>query len=122
MVGPCAAGKSTLVEGLRRHGLQARQIAQEHSYVADMWQRLSRPETLVFLDASYQTCTRRKQLRWLVREYDEQQRRLAHARDHCDILLATDELTPGEVLQRVLSELEAAGRIPGAPRQSGLEH
>jgi hypothetical protein len=31
----------------------------------------------------------------------EQRRRLAHARDHCDLYVMTDPLTPAEVLQQV---------------------
>lgn len=107
VVGPCAAGKSTLVAGLGRHGLAARQIAQEHSYVPDMWRRLSRPDVLVFVDASYETCTRRKRLDWQPSEYEEQQRRLAHARSHCDVYLATDDLSPTDVLGQVLRRLGA---------------
>jgi hypothetical protein len=85
--------------------MAARQVAQEHSYVADMWSRLSQPDVLVFLDASFEICTRRKRLNWLPEEYQEQQRRLAHARAHCDIYLATDDLTPQDVLDRVLARL-----------------
>lgn len=105
VVGPCAAGKTTLVFGLRALGLDARQIAQEHSYVPDMWQRMARPETLIFLDSTYETCTRRKNLDWVRREYEEQQARLRHARAHCDVYLVTDGLTPRAVLAAVLQAL-----------------
>ena len=105
VVGPCAAGKTTLVLRLRTLGFAARQIAQEHSYVADMWRRLAKPEVLIFLDASYPTCSRRKQLDWLPQEYDEQQRRLAHARANCDIYVFTDDNSAEAVLQIVLQAL-----------------
>ena len=108
VVGPCAAGKSTLVLGLRLIGLPARQIAQEHSYVPDMWQRLARPEVLIYLDASYATCTRRKALDWLPHEYEEQLRRLAHARANCDVYVSTDERSAEAVLRAVLRALESA--------------
>jgi len=70
-----------------------------------MWRRIGRPEVLVFLDASFEACTRRKRLDWLPREYEEQQRRLAHARVHCHVFVATDALTPEDVLRRVLDSL-----------------
>jgi len=52
VVGPCAAGKSTLIEGLRQHGYQARHVAQEHSYVPEMWKLLTSPDYLIYLDVS----------------------------------------------------------------------
>lgn len=106
IVGPCAAGKTTLARGLQALGYAARQIAQEHSYVPDMWQRLSRPDLLVFLDASYETCTARKHLNWTRGEYHEQLRRLAHAREHCDLYLDSEGLQVDQVLQQALQALE----------------
>jgi deoxyadenosine/deoxycytidine kinase len=105
IVGPCAAGKTTLARGLQAHGLPARQIAQEHSYVPDMWLRLSRPDILVFLDASYERCTQRKALNWTLAEYQEQHRRLGHAREHCHIYIDSDDLTPEEVLAAAIKGL-----------------
>lgn len=105
IVGPCASGKSTLAAGLQQHGFLARQIAQEHSYVPAMWQRLSRPDALIYLDASYETCTRRKRLDWLPSEHAEQLNRLRHAREYCDIYINTDSLTPEQVLARALEAL-----------------
>ncbi len=109
VVGPCGAGKSTLVRALRRLGWQARHIAQEHSHVPDMWARLVRPDVLVFLDASFETCTRRRRLHWREEDYREQQRRLAHARRHAHVYIPTDHLTPDEVLQQVLTWLQRQG-------------
>jgi cytidylate kinase len=112
IVGPCASGKSTLAEGLRRNGLAARQIAQEHSYVPSMWQILAHPRVLVYLHASYAACTARKNLDWTEREYQAQLDRLAHARQHCDILVDTDKMSPEQVLSSVLDGL-AVRRTPG---------
>ncbi len=103
IVGPCAAGKSTLAHALQSRGLGARQIAQEHSYAPSMWQHLSRPDLLIFLDASYEVCTQRKNLNWLPRDYTKQVHRLEHARKHCHIYVNTDGLTPEEVLEQVLT-------------------
>lgn len=105
IVGPCGSGKSTLAANLTALGIRCRAIAQEHSYVPAMWQRITAPDLLVFLDASYQTCTRRRQLRWEVWEYEEQLWRLRHASEHADLRLRTDELTPDEVVQAVLDSL-----------------
>jgi cytidylate kinase len=105
IVGPCASGKSTLASRLQALGYNARQIAQEHSFVPDMWQVLTQPDILIFLDASFETCTQRKQLDWNMAEYQEQQRRLRHARENCDILLDTTDLSPEDVAKQVASAL-----------------
>jgi len=105
IVGPCASGKTTLARGLQVLGYPARQIAQEHSYVPDMWQRLSRPDVLIFLDASYEICTARKQLNWTRAEYAEQHRRLAHAREECHIYIHSDGLTIEQALEATLQAL-----------------
>jgi len=110
LVGPCGAGKTTLVVGLIRLGYRTRHIAQEHSYVKDMWLRLPHPDILVFLDASWAvTCLRRK-LDWTEAEWQEQQCRLRHARENADLYLDTDNLSIEEVLERVV---EFVGRKRG---------
>jgi deoxyadenosine/deoxycytidine kinase len=108
IVGPCAAGKSTLARGLEAAGWQARQIAQEHSYVPNMWQQISQPDVLIYLDASYETCSRRKSLNWSREEYQAQVERLEHARRHADIYIDGDLLSAQDVLKNCLNEL--AGR------------
>jgi deoxyadenosine/deoxycytidine kinase len=110
IVGPCAAGKTTLAEALRGRGYNARQIVQEHSFVPAMWQIITKPDVLIYLDASYDVCTRRKGFNWLPHEHAEQIRRLAHARQHCHIYIHTDQLTPAEVLKRVMAALRVANR------------
>ncbi|MGH2628216.1 MAG: hypothetical protein ACRDHY_16380 [Anaerolineales bacterium] len=101
IVGPCASGKSSLARVLRERGLDARQIAQEHSYVPDMWARLTRPDILICLHASFDVCTRRKDLHWTRSEYEEQLDRLRHARQNCHLFLRTDDLSPDEVVRQV---------------------
>jgi hypothetical protein len=103
VVGVSAAGKSTLVRGLRARGYDARHVAQEHSGVPDMWQRIGRPDVLIYLDAGYETtCARRSMLGWGLPQFERERARLAHARAHCDLYLATDDLSAEEVLQRAL--------------------
>ena len=105
IVGPCGSGKSTLLDGLEKHGYTCRHIAQEHSYVQDMWQLITQPELLVYLHASFPVSTARAKLNWQEKDYDEELRRLAHARDHADLSIETDNLTPEQVLQKALDFL-----------------
>jgi len=107
VVGPCGAGKSTLISGLEAEGFACRHIAQEHSYVPDMWKRITNPDVLIFLQASFQTSTRRGELNWIPEDYEEEQRRLSHARQHADLLIETDELTAEQVRLRVLQFLKS---------------
>ena len=106
VVGPCGSGKSTLVSGLTGAGLLGRHIAQEHSYVPNMWKRITNPDFLVYLDASYETCTLRRKLNWTSEDYLEQLRRLSHARDHADLMIETDFLSRAEVLSKVVECLK----------------
>lgn len=105
VVGPCGSGKSTLIAQLEPRGYACRHIAQEHSYVKDMWRRISHPDLLIFLDASFPVSTARRQLKWLESDHAEQQRRLSHARQHADLIVDTDSLTPAQVLDLVLAFL-----------------
>lgn len=105
VVGPCGSGKSTLIAQLEPRGYVCRHIAQEHSYVKDMWRRISHPDLLIFLDASFPVSTARRQLKWLESDHAEQQRRLSHARQHADLIVDTDSLTPAQVLDLVLTFL-----------------
>ena len=108
VVGPCAAGKTTLVDNLKKSGYTCKHIAQEHSYVADMWKRLTNPDILIYLDVSYPLTIKRRHMNWTQGEYQEQLRRLKHARNHADIYINTDELSTKEVLARVLNYLNSA--------------
>jgi deoxyadenosine/deoxycytidine kinase len=100
VVGPCGSGKSTLTASLARLGYCSRHIAQEHSYVKDMWQRLTNPDILIFLDASWHVTCQRLNLNWTEAEWQEQQFRLRHARENADLYLDTDKLSIDEVLER----------------------
>lgn len=105
VVGPCGAGKSTLIRQLKQHGLRVHHIAQEHSYVPHMWQRITNPDVLIFLDVSFAEATRRRSLCWNEGEYLEQQRRLSHAREHADLIVETDGIASEEVARRVMEFL-----------------
>lgn len=102
IVGPCGAGKTTLANGLKTLGINARAIAQEHSYVRDMWQRITRPDILIFLQASHKVGMQRRKFNWTIAEWQEQQRRLLHSLQNADFFLDTDDLSIQEVLDAVL--------------------
>ena len=105
LVGPCASGKSMLAHALKSRGYDAHQCSQEHSYVPDMWRRICRPDVLVYLDASLETIRTRRQIDWGTSYLHVLHDRLRDARQHCDLYVATDNLTPEEVLERVLAFL-----------------
>lgn len=96
VVGVCAAGKSTLVAGLRAQGIHAFAVAQEHSGVPYLWQR-QQPDYLVMLDAEWETVRRRRQVSYGPERVAEQRQRLRHARQHADLYLPTDALGIEEV-------------------------
>lgn len=110
VVGPCGSGKSTLIAGLEKHGYRCRHIAQEHSYVRHMWQVITKPDVLIFLNASFETSTLRRQLNWQPADYEEQQRRLSHAREHAHLMIDTDAISAEAVLSRVLTYLKSIPR------------
>ena len=106
IVGPCGAGKSTLANNLIREGYSVRHIAQEHSYVPSMWQHITSPDLLIYLDVSYENTIVRRSLDWTEGEYLEQLKRLQHARQHADLYLDTNSLDQNGVLQAVLAWLQ----------------
>jgi cytidylate kinase len=109
VVGPCASGKSTLIAALTRLGHRTRHIAQEHSYVKDMWQRLTNPDILVFLDVSYANSCLRRKLNWTEADWQEQQDRLSHARLNADLYLDTNTLSAEQVVERVVEFVKQQG-------------
>ncbi len=115
LVGVCGAGKTTLTNGLKPYHENVRQIAQEHSYVPDMWQRLVNPDVLIYLHASYPVTLQRKSFSWTEKEYDQQQHRLRHALEHADIHIDTDTLSPKNILEIVLNFI---GELDHHPSQN----
>ena len=102
LAGPCGSGKSALAERLRQAGYEASPVAQEHSYVPDMWQRVARPDVLIYLDASLETIRQRLGCSWEERWLDLQRQRLCHARERCDLYLPTDGKTLDQLTEEVL--------------------
>lgn len=106
IVGVCASGKSTLINELQRLGYSCRHIAQEHSYVPNMWQRLTNPDVLVYLSASYEITLARRNLNWTPHEYQVQLDRLIHAHQNAHIIINTDPLSENEVAQTVKDQID----------------
>jgi hypothetical protein len=83
--------------------------------VPDMWQRLTRPDVLVYLDVSLEVARQRGHLAETdVGWWAAQGGRLAHAREHAHVVLHTDALSADEVAAHVLAALVA--RAPPAKR------
>lgn len=105
IVGPCAAGKTTLANHLRQRGYDAEDVAQEHSHVQTMWKKIVNPDIVVYLDASLETIRARLNVEWEQEYLDELNRRLTDARAHADFVLDTRGLSESEVCERVLKFL-----------------
>ena len=113
VVGPCAAGKTTLVNNLRPRGYNIKSCVQEHSFTPQLWLKFSKAEILVFLDAELSTIARRQNRSdWTQSRLDGQRRRLTHARAHCDLYLSTDNLTREQVADAVVAFLRGRSVFP----------
>jgi uridine kinase len=110
IVGPCGSGKTTLIKKLieRRKDLDLRHIAQEHSYVPNMWKLLVNPDLLIYLNVSYSTATERRRLNWNEFEFQEQLHRLRNARELADLVIQTDALTPDQIAEQTSNFIDHA--------------
>ena len=129
IVGLSAAGKSTLVAGLRRLGFNARPVAQEHSQVPDMWQRIRPPDWLIFLEADLPAQgARRPDVSWNEPWRRTELQRLEHARNHADVIIDTSLLSSENVLQQAVEFLRlrkvqpAPGPLAELPRTGSVWH
>jgi GTPase SAR1 family protein len=105
VVGPCASGKTTLVEALRAMGFEgAYSVPQEHSVAPMLW-RVKNPDVLVFLDVSYSAIRRRRPVSWGPDRLELQQNRLSGARSQCDVYLDTSDLTRQEMIDSVTGQV-----------------
>ena len=102
VVGNCAAGKTTLVNNLKRLGYKGINIPQEHSEIRRLW-RHKKPDLLVLLSCTFATAKKRRPgFAWTEKQLEVQRHRLRFAREECDLYIATDPLTKEEVLERVI--------------------
>jgi thymidylate kinase len=67
-----------------------------------MWQTVTNPDVLIFLDISYPETLRRGQPDWTEKDYREEQHRLQHAREHADLYIDTERKRPESVLETAL--------------------
>ena len=111
VVGPCVSGKSELVRALRAAGYEARHVAQEHSYAPAMWQQISAPDLLIYLDVDYPTAkARRPRITWGPDRLADEGERLAHARGHARRNPTSTENTSvktGRTLEEIREEVWA---------------
>jgi predicted ATPase len=111
IVGVCASGKTTLSTGLKERGYNAQSLAQEHSVSPRFWQR-RQPDFLVFLDCQFATIKRRKDVSWGPQRYQQQHAVLSDAREHADLVVVTDNLSPDELISYVYQVLKSRGVYP----------
>jgi len=101
---------------LKANGYNVREVGQEHSLVPDMWQRFTNPDVLVFIDVSWRLALRRRPCDAGAAWWEELARRLRHAREHANIYVCTDSLTPDEVAETVAEQI--ARIIAARPRRA----
>ena len=90
VVGPCASGKTTLVDELVRRGYRAYAVAQEHSIIRDLWQKRD-PDVVIALDLDLAVVRERRSPTWSADIYAAQHERLQPAFEAADLLIDTGE-------------------------------
>lgn len=110
VVGNCASGKTTLVNGLKDLGYNAVNVPQEHSEIRRLW-KAKKPDLLVMLSCTHATAKKRRlTFAWTAEQLEVQRHRLRYARDECDLYIATDHLSREEVLRQVTDFIELQRR------------
>jgi hypothetical protein len=105
VVGPCAAGKTTLANALRALGYDAHPCAQEHSVIATLW-RHSQPDVLIALKADIGAVRSRRGMHWPAWLHEAQLQRLANAYAAADLVIDTSTQGSKSVLEGVIAYLE----------------
>lgn len=105
VVGPCASGKTTLMNHLRDLGFDAKVCGQEHSAIQHLWKRLQ-PDLLVALDVDLGTLRERRHPAWSERLYQTQQQRLQSAFRSADLSIDSTSASAERVVETVLHWLE----------------
>ena len=104
VAGVCVSGKTTLVKSLRECGIDAHNVAQEHSVVKTLWNHRS-PDLLVVLDVSMSAVRLRRIVPWGEERLTVQRERLCDAYAHADLYIQTDLLSKEEIVQSVLEHI-----------------
>ena len=104
VAGVCVSGKTTLVNSLRELGIDAYNVAQEHSVIKKLWNH-KQPDILVVLDVQMKTVRQRRMVPWGEDRLALQRKRLCNAYEHADLYIQTDELSKDEIVQSVLEHI-----------------
>ncbi|CAN5745008.1 hypothetical protein BH23CHL5_BH23CHL5_11400 [soil metagenome] len=105
VVGPCASGKSTLVANLRRNGVDAHSVAQEHSVIPDLWTHQN-PDLLVCLHADLETVKERRGPAWRERVYLDQLERLRNAFAAASVVIDSGIVGEADALNVAMNTVE----------------
>ncbi len=111
VIGPCAAGKSTLVDSLRGLGYDAVVSGQEHSDIPMLWRR-ARPSVLIALMVDPRETSRRRGRPWPEALHDRQRERLRAAFAEATVVIDTSAMTPMSVLAATTRILREIGVFP----------
>jgi len=109
VVGPCAAGKSTLVDGLKARGYRAMVSGQEHSEIPTLWRR-AQPDVTIGLVVDLATVRSRRTTGWSSAIYGRQQERLREAYAAADLVIDTAIFDPDQTLAAAVELLEGHRR------------
>jgi hypothetical protein len=105
VVGPCASGKTSLADGLRRHGYDVVVSGQEHSDIPHLWRRAD-PDIVIVLSVDLETLRRRRHNgAWPAWLFERQQRRLRQAVSAATMVIDTSHRDASTVLRLVLARL-----------------
>ena len=111
VIGPCASGKTTLVEHLQALGFDAWATAQEHSGVPDLWNH-QHPDALIGLRTDLETIRQRRGESWPQSIYDAQMARLQTAYQSAGLIVDTSISSEEESLRAALAYLKEVGSTP----------
>lgn len=117
IVGVCASGKTTLVESLRSNGIEAYNVAQEHSCIKKFWQKRN-PDFLIMIDATLETIKKRRKVTWDQGRLVVQHERLKDARENADLYIQTDSLSKEMVVQKVLDFIRRPNNVENNDRNA----
>ncbi len=106
VVGPCASGKTTLVDALVARGYSAYAVGQEHSIIRDLWKRRD-PDLLIALDLDLEVVRQRRSPTWPAEIYAVQHERLQPAFEAADLFIDTGEHDIGSTVRLALELLES---------------
>jgi hypothetical protein len=117
VTGPCASGKTTLVHALREVGIDAYNVAQEHSGIKKLWKKKN-PDILVLLDVDLPSVRQRREVPWGEERLILQRERLKDARENANLFVQTNNLSKEEVLEAVLAFIKQFPAEQFAPLNS----